>query len=347
MDIARRLHVSPTTVCKWRTRFLRDRVDGLADDPRLGTPRRIIASVRTANPGCTRHMTSFMKHCYRTLGCRHDVEKRVETHLFGIAPNNSGSAFLKAALATCRATWNLYREGQAALGYVGPKPSRDLLPSRPATLIWASEQRWIDLLTDPRHYDWPRTRKAWYFQAFALSPDASVFYSKTPCHLLLVDELARHFRNAKFLFMVRNPYAVCEGICRHYRREQPFPCWRRSPRVPNLLETAARHVVTCLEWQRRNLQTHGDRGVFFTYETMCAEPERTAQAIRALVPELDDLNLRQRLPVKGEYHEMLTDMNARQIARLGAEEFAAFNRVFRKREDILAWFGYCIMEGAG
>lgn len=39
--IAKRLHVSPTTVCKWRTRFLSDRIDGLTDEPRPGTPRRI------------------------------------------------------------------------------------------------------------------------------------------------------------------------------------------------------------------------------------------------------------------------------------------------------------------
>jgi transposase len=39
--IARRLYVSPTTVCKWRTRLLRDRLDGLFDEPRPGTPRQI------------------------------------------------------------------------------------------------------------------------------------------------------------------------------------------------------------------------------------------------------------------------------------------------------------------
>lgn len=39
--IARRLHVSATTVCKWRTRFLEDRLDGLFDEPRPGAPRRI------------------------------------------------------------------------------------------------------------------------------------------------------------------------------------------------------------------------------------------------------------------------------------------------------------------
>ena len=39
--IAKRLRVSATTVCKWKIRFLRDRLDGLYDEPRPGTPRKI------------------------------------------------------------------------------------------------------------------------------------------------------------------------------------------------------------------------------------------------------------------------------------------------------------------
>ena len=39
--VAKRLHVSPTTVCKWKARFLHDRVDGLVDEPRPGAPRQI------------------------------------------------------------------------------------------------------------------------------------------------------------------------------------------------------------------------------------------------------------------------------------------------------------------
>jgi transposase len=39
--VARRLRMSQTTVCKWRARFLRARLDGLYDEPRPGVPRRI------------------------------------------------------------------------------------------------------------------------------------------------------------------------------------------------------------------------------------------------------------------------------------------------------------------
>jgi transposase len=39
--VASRLRVSRTTVTKWRARFLRDRLDGLSDEPRPGVPRTI------------------------------------------------------------------------------------------------------------------------------------------------------------------------------------------------------------------------------------------------------------------------------------------------------------------
>ena len=278
-------------------------------------------------------------------GVDHDLEGLVDTHLFGICPNNSGSTFLMQALATSRATWNLPREGQVVLGFRGPVSNKTAsVPGLPRTgLLWACRQEWMDIFTDPRHYDWPRIRKAWRFLAFARDPAASVFFTKSPPHLLIVDQLARHFRNPKFLFMVRNPYAVCEGIHRSFVR-RPQAHGARAGAGVNPLEAIATHVVNCLKWQRRNLETHGDRGVFFTYETMCAEPERVAQDVHALVPAIGDLNLRQRLPVKHGYCEMLSDMNARQIARLDAEQIATLNRVFRAHRDTLDYFGYDLVE---
>ena len=39
--VARRLKVTPGTVCKWRGRFVTDRLDGLYDEPRPGAKRTI------------------------------------------------------------------------------------------------------------------------------------------------------------------------------------------------------------------------------------------------------------------------------------------------------------------
>jgi transposase len=40
-EVARRLRVCGATVCKWRGRFVRARIDGLLDEPRPGAPRNI------------------------------------------------------------------------------------------------------------------------------------------------------------------------------------------------------------------------------------------------------------------------------------------------------------------
>ncbi len=275
-------------------------------------------------------------HRDRFLGAGRELDRCITTHLFGIVLNHSGSTFLQMAVAKCRATWNLRSEGLFALGYCGPVAGRDRLAGVPG--IWASRQCWRDALADPAAYDWPRTRRAWYFQAFARDPGASVFFTKSPPHLLVVQQLARHFPNPKFLFMVRNPYAVCEGICRSLVR-RGLACADGA-----LDEAAARHVVACFRYQRRNAEAYRDHGLLIRYESMCAEPEKVASQIQALVPELDDLDLRRRLPVKGRYHEMLTDMNARHIARLEPARIAAFNRVFRPHRQLLAHFGYALLD---
>ena len=273
-------------------------------------------------------------------GATRDLENTIAAHLFVICPNNSGSTFLAGALATCRAVWSLSGEGQAIPGYAGPVTTRGL-----ELAIWAAEPRGIALFADPGRHDWARTRKAWYFFARADDPGASVFVEKSSQRVFQIGQLARYFRNPRFLFMVRNPYAACEGICRSFRRRFG---WDHLPRAAeggrSLEEMAAAHVVHCLARQRRNVEARGNRGVFFTYEAMCAEPERVAREIQALVPELDDLELRRRLPVKGRYDEVLTDMNARQIARLTAGQLAAFNRVFHEHRDLFDHFGYEMLD---
>ena len=125
-----------------------------------------------------------------------------------------------------------------------------------------------------------------------------------------------------------------DGAATGHGRVPPLGPWRVGSRL--LAQRLYGH-------KGGNVETFGAQGRFFTYEAMCSEPERVARNIRDLVPELDDLDLRQRLAVhhrRHSYHEMLTDMNA----RLDLGQVAAINRVLRGHRAVLEHFGYEIMD---
>ena len=113
-------------------------------------------------------------------GAGRDLAERVRTHLFVVCPNNSGSSFLAAALGACWATWRLPREGPGVCGFAGPVTwEAQAADGAHIGLVWAAERRWQDLFTNPCNYNWPRTRRAWYFHARAHVADASVFVTKS------------------------------------------------------------------------------------------------------------------------------------------------------------------------
>lgn len=86
-------------------------------------------------------------------GC--DLERTITIHLFVISPNNRGATFLKKALATNLAAWNLRYEGQTILGFTDPATHRRVPQSRRSVplWLWGAERRSIDFLTDPGAYD--------------------------------------------------------------------------------------------------------------------------------------------------------------------------------------------------
>ena len=275
-------------------------------------------------------------------GANQDLAARIRCHLFVVAPNNSGSTFLYGALAACAGAWALPVEGQAVSGYAGPMTLRGA-----RLAIWADSPRKMALFADPARHDWPRNRKTWYFHARAKCADASVFVEKSSQHVLQVAQLAGHFADARFLFMVRDPYAVCEGICRNYRRRFGRP----SQADFRLEARAARHVINCLAHQRANIDADragaaGSRGIAFTYEQMCADPTSVARQIERLVPTLGKVDLRPALAVKGRYREPLRNMNEDQIAALAPRQIAAFNAVFEAHRPLLGYFGYDLLPAA-
>ena len=261
------------------------------------------------------------------------VTRAVNTHVFILCPNNSGSTYLSRALAASQHVWSLEREGQHVLGFAGPQTLNSPWP-----LIWGATQESLSHFRDSPDYDWLRTRKAWYVQAQARRPDAPVFHTKAPPFLLIADQLQAAFEQARFIIMVRNPYAVLEGILRRWQRAE------NAKRDLDLATIAARHLIACFTYQRQNMERLAGCSTSFTYEQLCEAPVHAAQRIQALVPQLDDLDLTQRLKVKGIYDEPLRNMNAEQIARLGSEEIATATAIFAPHRQLFADFGYALID---
>ena len=92
--VARRLHVTPGTVCKWRGRFITHRLDGLHDEPRPGAKRTItdehveqviIRTLETTPHGATHWSTREMA---KAVGLSHMAISRI-WHTFGLQPHRS------------------------------------------------------------------------------------------------------------------------------------------------------------------------------------------------------------------------------------------------------------------
>jgi transposase len=92
--VAKRLRMSQATVCKWRARFLSDRVDGLYDEPRPGAPRTItdeqveqviVRTLETTPRGATHWSTRDMA---KAAGLSHTTVGRI-WRAFGLQPHRT------------------------------------------------------------------------------------------------------------------------------------------------------------------------------------------------------------------------------------------------------------------
>jgi transposase len=146
--VARRLHVTPATVCKWRSRFVRQRLDGLYDEPRPGAPRTItdeqveqviIRTLETTPRGATHWSTRDMA---KAVGLNRMAISRI-WHTFRLQPHRSETFKLSndpLLIEKVRDIVGLYLHppAHAAVFCVDEKPqiqaldrTQPLLPMRP------------------------------------------------------------------------------------------------------------------------------------------------------------------------------------------------------------------------
>ena len=149
--VARRLHITPGTVCKWRGRFIAHQLDGLYDEPRPGAKRTItdeqveaviVRTLETTPRGATHWSTREMA---KAVGLSHTAISRI-WHTFGLQPHRTETFKLSndpLLVEKVRDIVGLYLDppAQAAVFCVDEKPqiqaldrTQPLLPMQPGQI---------------------------------------------------------------------------------------------------------------------------------------------------------------------------------------------------------------------
>ncbi|NUO78887.1 hypothetical protein HUU05_02340 [candidate division KSB1 bacterium] len=225
-------------------------------------------------------------------------------YLFVLCPPFSGSTVLWKLLGTSPVVSSHSVEGQVVDGV------KEIMRNDP----WNPD----------KPMPWPEIKTKWE-RAWDMSKP--ILLEKSPPNIVRAFELEQHFAPAHFIAMVRNPYALCEGLQR--RREMA-------------VEMAASRWVVHATHQFNNI-TKLKRIVHFTYEELSDTPALIKEKILAFMPQLHDLDLTQSFEVhsvQGHGARQLYNFNHEKIARLSAAEIHRINAVLQAHERLMKFFGY-------
>lgn len=231
-------------------------------------------------------------------------------YLFVLCPPYSGSTLLWKLLSTSNSVSALPAEGQFL-----PEVAQ-LMRDKP----WQAEHK----------LPWPQIKTEWEKHWDSSKP---VLLEKSPPNLIRAPEIAQHFQPAKFVVMVRNPYAHAEGLL----RRNGWPIRR-----------AANFAGMCLRTQWHNANELHDTLVL-TYEALVENPARACEKLVQFIPELGDIDHTASFnvhSVDGTVDRPITDLNAKKIASLEPETIAELNKYFVDHEESFKHWGYKMLEPA-
>lgn len=233
----------------------------------------------------------------------------MSSYLFVLCPPYCGSTLLWKLLSTSANVSALPDEGQFL-----PELS-DVMRDKP----WDQD----------RVLPWPEIKRVWESYWDSSKP---VLLEKSPPNLIRAREIQSHFQPARFVIMVRNPYAQVEGLMRRNGWKERF---------------SAHFAMRCLRAQLDNASELDDV-MLLSYESLVANPVEACARLAAFVPELDDLDPAASFEVHsidGTLNRPITELNSKKIATLSADSLATMNTVFEQHTDTLAAWGYELITG--
>jgi len=243
-----------------------------------------------------------------------------KTWVFLVGCYNSGTTLLDELLGQHSSISTLPTEGH----FITDQFEKDYDIGLPR--MWVEREDLFRLIETDSGPDPVRIKKEWGMRLDLRKP---ILLEKSPPNTTKTRWLQKNFDNAHFIGIVRNGYAVAEGIS---RKAKPRHCSGGWP-----IEKSA------WQWKRSNQLLQEDskylqRFLWITYEDLVTDTIGTLNRITGFleIPEFSNFESNRSWNIH-ERNEKIRDMNAESIGRLNRDQIDIINRV---AGDMIEAFGY-------
>ena len=260
------------------------------------------------------------------------IDNYLKPIIFIISPTNSGSSYLKAGLAQSSKI-KTYKENELIHYNVDGMYVRDPQVRFTDNLQALQQQDFNNIAQSIKKY----SKIDPYINEKIKVKEYNYYLDKVPKNIIVVDKLNELAISKKFIFLMRNPYAIAAGVKRHdiANYEENLISYDIS------WEAVGTHVLKMVEQQYNNINTF--EGVYIKYETLTSDPTLVTQQLQEFLG-LQDINLQSiKDPVKDRlYATELQDYNQTTINNIPEEGKVALKAVFSTRPDLFTYFGYSL-----
>jgi Sulfotransferase family len=268
----------------------------------------------------------FLRRCHRELKVMLARPASPEKWLFLVGCYNSGTTLLAEVLGEHPLLGVLPEEGQ----YLTDQLLLDYAIGLPR--MWVEREDLFRMTEDSKGPDVKRIRKEWAMRL--RRRHAPVVVEKTPANMARTRWLQANFRDACFVGVIRDPYAVAAGI-----RKKAEPRHR----------AAGWPIEMCAhQWARSNLVLEEDaqkleRFMWARYEDFVEAPSRVLTAMLDLVglPPWSRFEEGRSWKVH-ERNEPIQNLNAASIDELSSDDIRRINATIG---DTIRHFGYELLPG--
>lgn len=228
----------------------------------------------------------------------------ITKYVFILCPPYSGSTLLWKLLSTSSNVSALPHEGQKL------PETKEIMRDAP----WNPDKK----------IPWKTIKEIWesYWDK-----EKIIHLEKSPPNIIRAKDLQEFFSPTFFIAMIRNPYALCEGL---YRRSNA-----------TMIE-AANAWVTYAQYQKANIEQLNNL-IFFKYEDLTEKTPEVKAQISKFLPELIDIDTNRAFHVHsidGLTSNTIMNFNDKKIAQLSPNDINTINAVLNNYCPLMGFFNY-------